>query len=535
MRGPGEGDVTADAVQNDGSHRRGHEAHAADGGLGSSDADVDAERHVAVERVTTLADAAAADAARALLDGARSSAPRPEPQHDPNGGATARAAGRPPGLLEGLAGIVLVALGLHTVWLPFLDGRVPIQVTIASRYVVLALGVLLMRWAPRRGWCVPTLLVVSLLVWVGTAPYWTAWLPEGVAQARPRRVVLTNALIAAACLLVAGGRRAGAHRVRTMWVAVVATTVPVGVWEAMTGHHLVPDGTWRFPASAPAAVFGNPNNFAVVLTVGFGIALVSATDRLPGWRRGLWLGMAAVCAALVHATSSRAAEAVCAVLVLVAATLWWARTSGGARRVLRRRPRTIAAAAGAALVTVVASVTVPALVAVNPVLRIVRPTDGATARSDSIRLGLVQAGLDMWRESPWFGIGVNHFDVLVKRHHPEFLPLTSMHNGLVEMLVAFGIVVAAPFAVTLLVIGVEAVRPLPRRDLFGRPSRLDVRSGRALTVVYLLAFLQAGVVVSSSVPWSVWWLLLASSAATAWWTASAAAAGRAPADADRQD
>lgn len=59
----------------------------------------------------------------------------------------------------------------------------------------------------------------------------------------------------------------------------------------------------------------------------------------------------------------------------------------------------------------------------------------------------------------------------------------------------------------------------------GRPRTIDRVGARYALLVFLLAFVQAGVVVSSSVPWSVWWMLLASATATAWWIGAGREAG----------
>ncbi|WP_040155467.1 O-antigen ligase family protein [Mobilicoccus massiliensis] len=467
--------------------------------------------------------------------------------------AGARGRGRPIGRsLSGLvtcfrlqraADVLLVALGVYSVWLPIMGRLVHPYVTTGFRVTLLALGILLLARSPRRGALPAVLLVAMLLTWWATTPQWSEWAPRSSFVHLRQRIVVANILTTAACLLLAGGRWSGARAIRRMWVGIVVTTVPVGVWEVLTHRHLVASEFWRAPPLSPAATFGNPNNFAIVLSVGFGLSLVAATERLSRLHRVAWLTLAATCLGLTWLTFSRAALLACVVGAVVAAGLWLHRRRLRPLSVARRRPWFAAGLGLGAAALVVAHATIPAVAAANPVYRLIAPGDEVTARSDSLRIELVRIGLRYWRESPWFGIGTGRYQILLEKQSPK-TPVLSMHNGLAEMLVEYGLVVAVPLAALLALLTWRAVVPRSSRrrtdglesplrsshsrrgvratdaTTFGRPARLDLVGARASATIYLLGFVTAGGVVSSSVPWTVWWLLLASAAATLWWVGS---------------
>ena len=187
-------------------------------------------------------------------------------------------------------------------------------------------------------------------------------------------------------------------------------------------------------------------------------------------------------------------------------------------RALLGRYRRAAIGGGVALVALaVAFFTVPPLAALNPALRVLAPGDDVTARSDSLRLTLVRVALHEWEASPWTGIGTGHIALILRRRNAEFSHIASLHNGFVEFLAEYGILVCAAFVALLLLLTWRLLAPRRDERSNGAPAGLDRDGARAALAVYLVAFTQAGVVVASSVPWAIWWLLLASAAATGWW------------------
>lgn len=435
-------------------------------------------------------------------------------------------------LFSALAGALVVGYGTVLAWAVPLIGSAgvdpwPMYLTMGVAGVV-ALFALRPRPTVTLG-----LLTVFWVCWVATLPLGTYWSPDARASVNAQASVYASALTMLA-LVGLGLTRPAAFR--WLWLSVVLTTLPLALREAVFGEYLYP---WHGALGAPVAVFVNPNNYATILVLMVGIALGWMTERIP--RPARWgLGMlVAVCVWLIGATTSRAA--LLALVLVFAASALLAAERLGLRRRFATRAREFGrqrpwfwVATGASLLVAVA---VAAAAAVSVLARVL-PGDDETVRSDNLRIEFVAFALRQWRENPWFGTGAGTYERLWTTDPTATTtrPSVPPHNGFVEILSENGLVVAAPLCLLVLALAWYAVRPLvasivrfatalvsdpaPRapsnRTAHARatssdslPKGLDHAGSRHLVAMHVLAFVLAGLVISSPLPWFPWWLMLA--------------------------
>lgn len=331
-------------------------------------------------------------------------------------------------------------------------------------------------------------------------------------------LLAASAAAGTALLLLARGTRAGARGFRALWLAVLATTAPVAVWEIITDRHIVVTRwiDWYFTAHTPAATFANPNNYACVLVAVVGTLLAWSLDRVPRWAAVGLVALAAGTAGLIWATLSRGAFAAVAVQVLIWGIGLLARGDVASRLRASRAARLIAGA-GALLVAaaVLASFLVPALAARNPLLR--APKAGEEA-SDDVRVNLVLAGLRYWRSAPWVGTGPGTYEYHLTKERPPGVPdpTTNAHNGFVEILSQYGLLAAVPFAALLALLTWYVVRR-------GHSTRVDAPALDPAAIAHrvelanlLVAFVVTALVVSSAPGLPLWFVMLAHATALAW-------------------
>lgn len=422
---------------------------------------------------------------------------------------------------------VLAAMLLFLTFQSLLDKTVGYTGTWVIYLAFAAIGLVSLAFACRRGAWVAAIALLPWVAWAATWPTWSAWSPDSRGVAQEQSSLLACALLTLSAVVVAGGSRTGARAHRAAWLAVGVACVPIGLWEVTTQQHLGA-GPWMPPPWSAAATFANPNNFAAVLLVVYGLAMLRLTERHSIFDRLLTTLLALACAGLMVATLSRLAVAAALGLTVAAALFEVRRRTSGRVRDRRHRTRTrtvaavfVAAAAGAA----VAAFTVPSLVRLNPLAAFLFPGDDSTARADGLRVSLVRRGLDMWSQNRWFGVGGARFEVLLQQE--GFEHVMPMHNGFVEVLTEYGLVVAIPLAAWILALTwcmlAPARRPFAGDEQVtasGRPRTFDDRGARFAIGVWLLGFVVVGLVTSSPLTWPMWYLMLASATACAWWLRS---------------
>lgn len=425
------------------------------------------------------------------------------------------------------------------------------------------------QWA-FAGLAVAAVISTPLRRWGAWAP-WTfiavwavlfAWMPHAIGVAPDARAAgielrrFGQCLIFSAALLACvRGARLGLTGVRVGWLVALLVCGGVGLWEVVTGDHLLfldPKRGWPFGERMPAATWLNPNNLATML-VGMiagtwalraqlnrcaaadgrhaaGAAHREETSRRrarPGWWNRAACGvldvLVVLAAVVVAFTQSRMG-----LLALVAVfgleawrrwpdwQAWWSAHHRQADAEAERSRGRLASApallagAGVLAASAVASVTVPALARHNPIVGMVGMLGAEeTARSDSLRLQLIAAAMRYLRESGWLGSGAGSFEPLLWADpDPGVVTLTNLHNAFVELLSQYGVVVGAVHAAALL--AVLAAAALPGR--LPRDHRVEILG-------FLAAYVAFGVVASSSLTIPGWWLLHATAVAS-WWAGS---------------
>ena len=421
-------------------------------------------------------------------------------------------------LSERVGGIALVALWLYLLFLPLLDQAVGVTTTWIVYLAFVAVGAARLRFARTRGAWIAGLAVLPWLAWALTWPRWSAWAPDSRAVQAEQMWLLACGLLTLAAIAIGAGSRRGVELHRVAWLTLGAVVVPIGLWEVTTQQHLGP-GPWLPPPWSAAATYPNPNNFAAVLLVVYGLALGRLTERLTRVDRLVTAALAVASLAVMVATLSRMAVAA-ALLVTVGAAVLECR-----RRGLLRRPSPAAgdrpawlAPVGitAAVAALVASLTWPVVARGNPLAQFLFPGDASTARADDLRASLIRQGLDLWSTDPWRGIGAARFEVLLQER--GFERVMPMHNGFLEILTEYGLVVAWPLALWILALGYCLLAPAGpgRAIVMGRPRGLDRAGTRYALGVWLAAFGVAGLVTSSPLTWQLWYLMAAGATVAAW-------------------
>lgn len=392
----------------------------------------------------------------------------------------------------------------------------------------------------------PVLALLGLWVsFAASAQHSAQWHPTWKIVINDTRGFAAAALISTGVVLLSRGRRNAVNVLRGAWLAVFALSLPMGMREVITGEHpLRPASSpWTGPPHSPSSYFINPNNYAVILVVVIGVALLWLTERTSRWVRALLVLSVATAAFLLWHTHSRAGIAGAVLTAIMASVLAAGRTGHLARwgRWHRRHPFIVGAASLGAFVAALVPFIVPSVAARNPLFSVLLPGDADTIRSDSARVALIRHGIDFWLSRPWTGIGAARYEwALAAVEHPAVPRVLPAHNGFIELLAERGLVMGAPLALLLMLLAWRVVRPRcraarptpaqaqptqlqPRRSqagfagTYGKPLHLDGWGGRCLLAVYLLGFVLGGVVISSPLMWFPWWLLLASATATSWW------------------
>ncbi len=407
--------------------------------------------------------------------------------------------------------LMIVGFGLYVVWHPVLHTLLSPVVDVVMACVAVAVGAAALARAPVAGALPFTLLATFWVVLAALWPWWSAWDRQIVWQACVPGLV-AHAVVSLALVALTAGRAGGLEAVRRLWLVVLLTTTPVGVWEAVTRRNIVPD-PWFGPTGAPATVFHNPNNFAAVLLLGIGMCLLWLPELRSRRAQAALAGLILVDGYLLLRTNSRMAN-VMALGVAALGVTQWAHRLGHISRLRAwcvRHPREAAIAATGLVGWLIASFTVPDLFRFNVVYRILFPGDLQTSASDEYRLTLLRHGLEFWWGAPITGVGAGRFETLLRSEHPEVRVL-PVHNAFLELLLEFGIVPAALLAGLLGVLVWRAVA-------FGRAGRddpADTAPYRSSLVVVLIAVIYGAVIIDSALGWTPWWLMIATAVSIAW-------------------
>lgn len=391
------------------------------------------------------------------------------------------------------------------------------------------LGLLGLRGASRRGRAAP-------IAFAGFWVVFAAWAPLAAARSLNPPVgraeivgMLTCGVVALAVVALTGGSAAGLARLRLGWSLALAFSVVVAGGELLTGRHLdvPPDAAWAVASrTVVSGVFHNPNDFALALVAMTAGALAHRAS-LPADRaaaRAAVGGLAAAGSVLVLLTESRTGLGT---LVVVLGLFAW-RAGRERRRGEASPPRSRrgwALVGGGAGGLVVAAFAVPALAAHNPVLRLVAAAGTAgTARSDHLRLDLLRAAWRYFVASDRFGTGAATFETLLwSDPDPGVSTRTWLHNGAMELLLQYGVVVAGALAVVVVLVLAGAA------DSRRRPGDPAAGLARTELLAMVVAFAGLAFVSNSSLTITLWWVMLADAVGCAWWLSSSSPAPAGPA------
>ncbi|WP_374929105.1 O-antigen ligase family protein [Kytococcus sedentarius] len=269
------------------------------------------------------------------------------------------------------------------------------------------------------------------------------------------------------------------------FLALLATGA-VGLWEIVTGNHLVAAASddYIFAASTVSATFINPNNFASFLIMATPPVITLFATRPGLHSRILLLLSLALIALLLLRAGSRAGLFTFAVMVAFA--ILALSTVSASKFILG------ALAATAALFVTVTLFPQFVGAALNEVF-----TDTAQ-QSDSLRLELSQAGIYMFQQTSGFGHGAGSFITVLPEVPSDVYNwrLLPAHNTTVQIAAEYGVIALIPFLLLVLSLAIGALR-----------QTSVVRRYEMSMVV--LAFSVASFVTSSSLPDPSWWVVIA--------------------------
>jgi putative inorganic carbon (hco3(-)) transporter len=242
---------------------------------------------------------------------------------------------------------------------------------------------------------------------------------------------------------------------------------------------------WRPDLTTPLhrvnATFADPNILARFLTLAVGAAILMFAAR----RQNRWLVIATAMAgaAVLPLTFSKSGYLFFPVSLVLAAIL-----GAGHRRAALIALATIAIFAGAILVNPAtrdrSMVVVETITGTSQnVVQSAQPADAVgSVQLDSVRSYLINAGWQMFKDHPLFGIGYGGFQHSLlteyKRFLPQNQPVTLSHTSAVTILSEQGAVGAGLLLAFLLLLAWEAIRAMrrrtPWRDLIVTPAFLIV-------------------------------------------------------------
>lgn len=330
---------------------------------------------------------------------------------------------------------------------------------------------------------------------------------------------------------------------RLGWTLGLGLALVTAAVELLTGRHVHADESlsWTLDPTIVAGPFRNPNDFAAVLVV-----LVSGTIA---YRAGVSRPAARLCLAVLAAfgvvavflTQSRGGlVAVVLVLAIHAARVALDRraerrmTSAPGSEAASGRAHTGAWAAppaqGRGTVTwafvvfatigaTIAAFTVPALTRLNPVATMITAAgEPGTARSDTLRLDLIRAGWRYFTGSDHLGTGAGSFEYLLAHDpNPGVSHIIWMHNSFLELLLQYGVVVAAALGAVITTVLVSLVLGLRQTSSGTVRHNRERRLVVAESLSALVGFAALGSLAYTALETHAWWMMLAQAVAGAWW------------------
>jgi teichuronic acid biosynthesis protein TuaE len=253
------------------------------------------------------------------------------------------------------------------------------------------------------------------------------------------------------------------RRLAAIWMSMFVALAVIGLWENISGNHLVLSGFYgladeRFRFS-PTGPEHNPNDYALFLVSALPFVLgryIYSSRTLQGM---LYLFPLALGVYLLFATGSRSAVlSLCLdCLLLLVMTV---STQGS-----KRLARLLRACAFCVIVVAVNSIPLvlqyPQVTAVVPMWRqaevAAEQIDGK-AESIGLRWSLVQNGLEFVRETKGFGVGVGNTGWwMANRGAADTSGVSDPHNWWLDLLVTYGIAIAALFCLACLSLFISSV------------------------------------------------------------------------------
>lgn len=290
------------------------------------------------------------------------------------------------------------------------------------------------------------------IVWVVTIIGWMT-LAATVPEAATEVVSVVLGLVFALTAATREDPRTAVTALSAGWILAFLTTVPPAVREVVSGQHMsnyLGDPTVR--TDLIASTMGNPNNYGLFLVVSVAALLFGYENNW--WGHKLYPLLSVGALGLIFLAGSRLSLLAAAAIV----ALWALRGQGSTRRFL---------VMGGCVVIALVAFSGTTLAAYLP-QKIQNLTLGGTlselgdsGSSGGTRLNLIRAGLWMVDNTAGLGVGPGGFEHAVSRGVPFELGLArNPHSGLVEIASQYGVLVGITFAVWVLIMLLDSVKPV---------------------------------------------------------------------------
>lgn len=357
-----------------------------------------------------------------------------------------------------------------------------------SRLILLAsvgpfIGILLSQWKEIHGAERVAIITCFFLVLAGAVSL--LWTPD-VAAGASRMAVVVVGMSSLALAVTAPKSFSVAREVRDAWSIALAATLPLAVYELVTGNHFAFAFDERmvggdFGALPFASVFfGNFNDYCTFICLSLPMLLgtIESTER--GLKRTLWIGAAVVIFAILLANLSRTA---------VAFALWLLIYYTISRRTWRK-PVLLGLFVALAAFWVVGGAEQLEALYLFGTYKFAGIVDGDESGQE--RLEILMASMDSLRQTAGLGVGIGGIEVFLRDRYPNLIP--NPHNLIAEVMANFGVLPGLVFCFFLLYLFWAALR-----------SRLpaDLRSPLVASLPFVPLI---GVISSQAIGYTYWWL-----------------------------
>lgn len=384
---------------------------------------------------------------------------------------------RPNGLL--VAAVFLLALGgIGGSWQPsrlvLLAGALPALFALAARPRPRCT-------VERSAWlCAITLVSLGAL-----SLSWSDYPIEGISL----WLVVATGLTALAYVRATPLTLQSARHIRDAWTSALVVTLPVALYELLTGNHFIyaledRDIGGGFGALPFASVFfGNYNNYCVFICLALPMLFGSIECARSVGLRLLLTASAALSYAILVVNTSRLALAFAAWLMIYYAITRPAWRLWLAIALIAAFSAILVADFGTDLENIIAVATLK--------FENVNESDNSTSE----RIDLILAGINAVTETYGLGLGIGAFEPYLRSVHPNLIP--NAHNLFIELATNFGLVPTMAFAILL----VHIFAAVQKRRL---PNDLSAAVTTSIPFVPAL-----GAINSQAVGYTYWWLWMA--------------------------